>query len=340
MLDFKSWLIETKINFTKDDVLKLAGEHKYAAMWIDINGNVHLDYQDGRQPKAQQIKLNYNDNTIQLRHIVGVHVYPRVQQLLKDLIKKGIIDSSWKIKGDSVGGYVDRQWTNIPGDIETKTVGDLAQQSSRFTSQTEDLVFYHGTSEKDWESIQKTGLHPLGSSYVSAPGYESRGKYEDNKNLIYLATTLDGAWGYAKTKASSVMMKTMPKQYELEKYGSDCDRTIKPIVLRVRIPEISKLRADDDAVNGIMRKWADKIWDKKPKEEQQRIIKELSKKKGFDVSPFPAFIWRETDDGFAEILNKVPKSAWKAWMASIRRFDQVGYEGNIPPRFIEPIKVC
>lgn len=227
----------------------------------------------------------------------------------------------------------------MPGDIESKTVNDIANPSSRLTAITKDLVFFHGTSTEDWESIKKIGLHSLGSKYVKG-GFESRGKYDLNKDIIYLATKIDGAYHYAKTRSADVMRQKMPEEWKWMQYDSECNRPIKPIVIRVRIPDVGKLRSDDDAVAGIMRKLAGRIWDAKPKEEQDRIIKELSAKTGLDVKQFPASIWRESDDGFREILNRMPQKAWKAWIASIKRHNQVGYSGFIPPSFLEPIKMC
>lgn len=340
-MDFKNWL-ETRIPFTKADVDNFAQEHGYVPMWIDKDGNVNLDYQSGPSPMARQIFLRPKEKTIDLKRnaFSGVHVWPRVQQLLNDLIKKGIIDSTWKIAGDNVGRYVNRKFERLPGDIESKTAGDLANQSSRLTAITDDLVFFHGTSEKDWEKIQKVGIHPLGSKFVSNHGFESRGKHDLNKNLVYLASKLEGAWGYAEMRTRSVMKEMMSKEWEHYQYVELCSWPIKPIVLRVHVPDASKLRSDDDAANEIMREWARRLWDSKSKEEQEKIIKKLTAKTGLDVKQFPAMIWRESDEGFQEILNRVPKRIWHKWLASIRRYDQVGYKGYIPPTHIEPIKTC
>jgi hypothetical protein len=339
-MQFKVWL-EAKIPFTAADVMKAAGDGDYVPMWIDFNGNVHLEFQSERSPRAEKINLRPKAKQIELRSrgFSGGHVWPRLQQLLRSLMDKGIIDATWTVNGGSIGRYVDRTFESKPEEINARTAGELAQKSSRLTPVTEDLIFYHGTSELDWESIKRVGLHPLGSKYVKG-AYESRAKHELNKDLIYLASSMQGAWDYAKTRTRSMMKQEMPGKYELFKNSPECDWPMKPVVLRVKIPDIAKLRSDDDAANQIMRKWADILWNKKSKEEQARLIASMSKDRGFDVKSFPAFVWRETDAGFSEIMNRVPKRVWMKWLASIRRYQQVGYKGYILPKFLEPIPMC
>ena len=343
MDSFKVYL-ETKINFSKEDVEKYAQESGYGAdMWIDREGNVTLGHQDGFHRASQRIQLDLRSKSVIMRsHVSGTHVWPRVQQLLQDLIKKGIIDSSWSIKADNIGDYASYgNYKHASGDIEKKNAGDLASQQSRITAVTEDLTFYHGTSSDDWEKIQKVGLHPLGSTFTKG-GFESRGKHAGNEGLLYLASKLDDAWAYAKTRTRSVYRAKDPERYKWDQHNSECSFPVKPVVLRVKIPDLAKLRSDDDAANNIMREWAERIWKAKSEEEREQTIDKLIKDTGMEIRKYgiAVAVWRETDAGFNEIANRVPKRVWHKWLASIKRYKQVGYKGFIPARFIELIKFC
>jgi hypothetical protein len=67
----------------------------------------------------------------------------------------------------------------------------------------------------------------------------------------------------------------------------------------------------------------------------------LSMKRGFEVKDPSTgrMLWRDTDEGFNQILSKLNPRIYKAWLASMLRTDQVAYKGFIPLRFIKEIPV-
>jgi type III restriction enzyme len=74
--------------------------------------------------------------------------------------------------------------------------------------------------------------------------------------------------------------------------------------------------------------------------EKQRLTKQMSKDRGFDVSGYPDMIWRETDDGFKEILSHLDPNLYKLWYEDLLSSNQVAYSGRIPIRFIQNLNVC
>ena len=122
-----------------------------------------------------------------------------------------------------------------------------------------DLVMWHGTSEARWEIIQNKGLRPgyTGEAYVDlVPGY--------SEHNVYLAHTPKGAQFYAKRQAKK-------------------DNS-KGIVLRVQVPDPSKIVADDRYARG----WEGKIIGFDPKQIKSSV-KELGEV-GYNGRIPPKFI--------------------------------------------------
>lgn len=341
---FRDFLLsEARIMFSKDDLDKEYVANKIAHVYITKNGEIHLGYNPLEQPErhfSSEIGLWPDRKQITIRKkSIGGKVDPKTQQLLSALLKAQIIDNSWSLDAGNIGFYGARgsQYHHHPEDINTAPLSKMASRSNRFDPTTKELFFYHGTSELDWGRIKKVGLLPLFQGNTE-PGYESRDKHEYNKDHIYLAPLKETVWHYATVRA-----RAMSKKYAKDSYwehSSPCAYPIRPVIIKVRIPDPYKLRADDDVVNGILRKLARKAWDDLPPEQKKSEIARVSKKVGFDISSAPDFTWREDDEVFDQLLKKIPAKSWNMWLASIKKYDQVAYKGRIPPQYLELIDVC
>ena len=168
------------------------------------------------------------------------------KQALSSLKKFGLTDD-FIIKG-------------APAEIP-KTVGQALQMRDyvQKTFKDKDLVMWHGTSEARWEIIQNKGLRPghTGEAYVDlVPGY--------SEHNVYLAHTPKGAQFYAKRQAKK-------------------DNS-KGIVLKVQVPDPSKIVADDRYARG----WEGKIIGYDPKQIKSSV-KELGEV-GYNGRIPPKFI--------------------------------------------------
>lgn len=295
-------------------------------LFVDSQNHVRIDdMQKGKRratitlyPKGKELKLREGT--------VGDKIQPATQQLLQFLRKEKIIDDSWKVRGDEYSKYVGYDFKTFPSKY-SKDFDFLTDQRNRLTDGIKDIRLYHGTSSQDWEKIQKVGLFPLNKGTNKEGGFESRHKHEGNENVLYLTGSLKAAQQYAQTRCSSLENKAKKagKYIKLE-----------PIVLEVRIPDARKLVADDDIVNGVAREQARKLWDKKSDAEKADLKAKLTESAGFEVrdDSTAQMLWRETDAGFNEIMKTIPKMIYKAWLASLKRQNQVGYRGRIPASFI------
>lgn len=349
MSSFKLWL-EVKSSFGIIQQIKEKLEKdKYATIWLDGNGNVQIDYPeqgDLSRPKFRKIyrtkmSIQPEDKIVHFE-IIGDKINAGHKKLLKFLMDSNIIDDTWKVQnGKSVSEYIGYDFTKFyDKDIPTKPsdVSNLDVLSPNI----DNIVLYHGTSEYDWDKIQKKGvLYPLFIGSNQEYGSESRFKHEYNKDLLYLATNIQEAWNYAKARARNINKKINGKDWEYQYGNSPQNWSIRPVLLRVNVPDVSKLRSDDDVANDRMREIGRKLWDKKSPEEQKRIMKELSTKVGFSVNDPSSgqMLWRDTDQGFIEIIKKLKPNIYKTWLSSMLRKNQVAYKGFIPIKFIKEIPV-
>ena len=355
-------LLEAKLTFTKQDFDDAAEKSEFGVVYLTMtgDGSLHIGekwhargdktdpeyHPDSSWRRSIKITLVPKKKEIQFRQgSVGETLKPKVQQALRSLRDAGIIDSTWTIRTASeASGYVDGKFTSFKNEIDKKTLDELVDKAIRLSPITKDIVLYHGTSSIDWEKIQKVGLHPLGYGTNKEGGTESRAKHEGNTKVLYLAGSEQKAMDYAKSRVDDQNKKRHGSPFI---YTKDNE----PIVLAVRVPDPNKLVADDDLVNGVARNIARKIWKAKPEDEKKRIIADLIEKQQTPKASLSVFgydndsskwdiaemLWRETEEGFSEIMAELPKSLFKAWKASLTRENQVGYKGIIPPKFIRRV---
>ena len=349
-MNFRLWLEAKYAPDLVAEIKKKLVDDKYTSIWMDDRGNVksgwpnrpdNMSFSKYRKSLDNKVGISADNKTIDFE-MVGDKMKPATKKLVKFLMDNGIIDDTWKTKGGrEISEYLGYDYTYFPDEHGPQKPSDVGRMGT-FSAAIQDITLYHGTSDYDWKTIQqKGGLMPL---FVGTGeyGFDSRAKHEYNKDLIYLATTRDKAWDYAKTRAQSMNRKYAPQEWKFSQYSGANSWAIKPVLLRVKVPDVSKLRSDDDAVNERMRKIAYRQWKKKSPEEQDRIAKELSKQLGYEIGDDPstrAFAWRETDEGFAELLALVNPRMYRAWMASIMRYDQVAYKGIIPLSHVEEIPI-
>jgi hypothetical protein len=215
------------------------------------------------------------------------------------------------------------------------------------------FILYHGTSSEDWEKIKTKGLVPLFHGSNQKGGFESREKHPENTKVLYLASSKDTALHYAKARCSSLKIQAKREgKNTMDDYGGHGVHIdgvhVYPVVLEVHVPDVARLVADDDYVNEMARALSRKIWSEKEDQEKKAILEKL-KASRTDLSPdwrnwhdplVQQMLWRETDEGFKEIMSHIPKERYTQWFESLKQSKQVGYRGIIPPKFLKllPIK--
>ena len=320
-------------------------EYKVIEVNMDNQGVVHIDdYTDpkpyDRSKTKVYIRLNYNKSEVDIYkdNLHGNKVDPSLQQLIAALLKKGVIDSSWKVSfSDDAGYYMGGEYATRKGEFEGLPP-NFWKRNSRIGIGT-NLVLYHGTDTLALPTIKKYGLRPLGMEHTS-PGYESRLRIEENKNFLYLTGTFESAFGYARTRARSDMRSTNKEDYEYVEHWEWERWFIKPVVLLVTLPDFTKLRSDDDRVIGIIKDKGYKIWDVMPseqKEEEKKKTIEWFRQRGINYTPheIEGFQWVRSDNGFEVTIKHIDKSEWNNWKASLKSNNQVAYAGVIPPQYLK-----
>lgn len=316
-------------------------------IWLNINGQIQIGWPEksdnisiSRYLKSEKNKIRLlKDKSIHLETI-GDKIKSSQKKIIKFLMDNNIIDNTWKIEGKNIKEYLGREFTSFTDPYAPKNVSDINKLDT-ISPNIKNIVLYHGTSEYDWDNIKKSGaLYPLFKGSNKQYGYESRFKHEHNKDFIYLATTIDKAWDYAKARARSIN-QTKDKDWKYTQGSGTENWMIRPVLLRVEIPDVSNLRADDDIANEKMRNIARNLWDKKSSDEKQEIMQQLSRQKGWEITDpsVGQMIWRDTDEAFPVILNKLNPKIFNTWLASMLRQDQVAYKGIIPIKFIKEIPI-
>lgn len=349
-MDFRLWL---EVKHTAETLQQIKDElesQKYSTIWLDTEGNVragypekpdNVSYSKFRKIYNNKVSINPDEKQIQFQ-MVGDKTNTAIKKLVQFLADNGIIDNTWKVRGGKeVSEYLGSKYTHFPDPDMPKTVADVRQLDTVSAAMNQ-ITLYHGTSEDDWQKIQKAGaLYPLFMGSNKEYGFESRFKHSLNKDLLYLATNADKAWNYAKTRAQGASRKLHKSAWQSQQYAGPEYWPVRPVLLRVTVPDMTKLRSDDDIANARMRNIAEKLWNEKSPEEQKEIMKALSLKAGFEVKDpsMGRMLWRDTDEGFSQILAKLNPKIYKAWLASMLRESQVAYKGYIPLRFIKEIPV-
>lgn len=342
MIEFKTYLEVIYTKSVLDEIKDKLETDGYATISIDNNGNIISGYHDrdytraiSSHNKRGTVGINTRSKTLKIP-MIGNKIKPLYFKLINFLKQNNIIDNSWKyVNMENISTYVGSKFTDFEREIN---INDIEQYAPNMNN----IILYHGTSEKDWEEVKNKGaLLPLFIGSKTA-GFESRAKSDYNKNHIYLASSEEKAWEYATARSRSVNRITNPESWKYMQHQSPCDWAIKPVVLEVQIPDMLKLKTDDDAIIDRMQIVSRKIWEKKPLEEKQKIIKILQKlgKLKNDDQSIAYMLWRETRKGYAEIMAKFKPSLLKAWYAGLTRTKQVAYSGHIPTKFIKEIKIC
>jgi hypothetical protein len=346
-MGFKQFL---EVKYKPDTVQQIRDEfdkQKFSVVWLDINGNIRVGWPERDDTSRSQFSRSQNNRvsldpekkklTIQM---IGDKIKPGHKKIIEFLKRNGIIDDMWEVKGgNDIGEYIGGTYSHFTDPDLPKNVSDL-QRSDVLSPIINNITLYHGTTDIGWDKIKKAGaLYPLFMGSNKEFGFESRFKHKYNKDHLYLATNPDKAWDYAKTMASDFNRKRHKEEWQYAQHSEAERWPIRPILLQIKIPDISKLRADDDVANERMRKIAEKLWDQKNPEEKQQIMANLSKKVGWEVKdPSSAkMLWRDTDEAFPIILSKLNPKIYKAWLSSMLRTDQVAYKGFIPLKFIKEV---
>ena len=188
------------------------------------------------------------------------------------------------------------QLVEKPGEVETALTG-LGK-----------LVMFHGTSEKRWNAIQKKGLRPGSAGEVY---FDMVSGWSENN--VYLTFSHANAENYATRQAI--------------KDGS------KAAVLRVEVPDTSRLVADEDSFGFITfsRPYQIQVKSRYGDEESYTVTSEHVKNM---LDTFGEKRVKMDEEGQAlykelmqHINNELPKKSLKG--------GTIAYRGMIPPKFIQ-----
>jgi hypothetical protein len=346
MIKLKSLLLEAFVPDKSEFKNAVANsEYKIIRIVMTKHGQVYIEDAPPEIP-SEDIKvratLNYNDDSIDFytSQVHGNKISPSAQQLIAALTKRGVIDSSWKVKfNDKEGYYLNGDYVYKYGEYENLPP-NFWKRNTRVDI-GENLKLYHGTTEIELPNIKKYGLKPLGFK-TTIGGTETRLRIEDNKNFIYLTGTFVNAFGFAESKSRSNMLRIDKNQYQWTQYHGWDRWFIKPVVLLVTIPDFTKLRSDDDRLLSIIKSKARELWKNLPpnvKTHEQILSAEWFKQHGVDYKPeqISDYLWVISDNGFSQTIQHVDSQEWKNWKASLKSHNQVAYEGTIPPNYLQVI---
>jgi len=343
--DYYAHLNEAFINKDEFNDALSKSEIKYlVGVEMDNTGKVYFspdfDNKVAYENRKSYILLNFKDNVVEIRGgVVGNRIRSGDQQLLQQLKKENIIDSSWKVSfRDDEGMYKRGEYTHVYGTFEKLPVSFWTRNTR--INLGENLVLYHGTSSEDLPTIMKYGLQPLGRKFTRS-GSATRIRTEENKDFIYLATDFRTAYRYAKDKASDHMRRLHIKKWSYLQYKEVEYWDIKPVVLEVTLPDFTKLRSDDDRVIRLIKNKSDELW-KQFSEEQRNNQWEQTKiwfQKNAGFTPKEtdksSFYWIMSDNGLQYVMPRFDKNEWDNWKASVKADQQVAYKGSIPPQYLK-----
>jgi GNAT superfamily N-acetyltransferase len=168
-----------------------------------------------------------------------------------------------------------------------------------------ELVAYHGTSMKWWKEVQSKGLRPgeRDQTYVDLiPGYSSRN--------VYLTFDVSDAENYATRES-------------IWSGG-------RPLVLKVVVPDPSKIVADEDVL-GILN--TSREYHLERLDGRERILGQIHMAEFLrQISSGPGIY--KNDAEFQALLAEVSQAITKQGLSSVKRGGPFAYRGRIPAKFI------
>ena len=263
---------------------------------IDLDLN-YLDYRERRSAENPENRSYVIPTGTEGKFDIDSKMF---KDVLKHLVKKDSrVTKDFKIVNSEK--YRNKSIADV---LSIPTEIDKTHGASR-----EKLYLYHGTGTKRWDEIKKRGLVP------GSGGTE----YSDlvkgwSENNIYLTSSPSGAENYASRAAAWG-------------YGD-------PIVLKIEVPDISKLVADEDAFGHA----------KLGKNQQLTYLtgRKFSAPWGDDI--MGVRFWLKNKDEFEknseyEIVDKaVNKKILDSIKTGLKKRGIVAYRGIIRPKFITPYK--
>ncbi len=192
--------------------------HPRAAFIVDHNaGVVNFDLEEVDQEKNRRPSLKSNSRTYTILNTDPAEgASPASVKLLLDVIKIDPAVAQLTVAGTelTVRQYVVKNRQSVVHWVTSPT--------------SQALYLFHGTSAKRWETIKKQGLKP-GSTPASSDGQ----RYGDqvvgySEHNVYLTSKPKEAANYASRLAS-------------------VDKS-EAVILKVRVPDLTKLRPDEDTL--------------------------------------------------------------------------------------------
>lgn len=233
-----------------------------------------------------------------------------IKKIYNELKKFSVIDGEYKLKN-----------------YQSSYVTDINKLSL-----SDDVVLYHGTTEKALDGIKKFGLRPQDTSTLN---YSIRSKNRGNGSTIpnhteyniYLTPNKTLAIQYAKSQA---------------KFRNDI-----PVLLSISIPDYSKLMSDDDYIRDNINKFILKmfVYETKYSDKEQEYIDDLI---GTDVlyeilgGDVEEYIY-SSDESLLSLGKRFVDSVLEEYRrlcslhpnkSMLSSWNSVAYRGRIPSKFI------
>jgi hypothetical protein len=213
--------INEYLNVDYEENLEKAQKDKEIISVYWDNGNIQI----GGLPKFTQefgmhiISFRVNYRTKEIINVLwddwsDFKIIRNVQKAIKDFIKLGFIDESWKIVMTSK--------ESTKRNLKGTTVKKLLQYDAEFTKS---IPFaYHGTSDIYLDQIERLGVAP--SKYLDVDPNWNMGYSEESSKNVYLSIDFARAKYYA--------------EHTVEKVGGN------PIVVEIHDLPIDNVGVDDD----------------------------------------------------------------------------------------------
>jgi hypothetical protein len=165
--------------------------------------------------------LNSKGEKIQKREKGHLHFNPKMLEKLKnDLIVRKLIPNNLKFSDD-----------NLP-----------------ITNEDGNLYFYHGTNRKSAVNIMKVGLRPMDTKNIMVTNRFS----DDMKTKSMFRGNSSTIQGYTDNNIYLTPSINVAKSYAWRQTTFKEDPEDSPIVLKVMIPDPSKLLIDDDVMSRLL----------------------------------------------------------------------------------------
>jgi hypothetical protein len=204
------------------------GGGDYLVLWS--SGRLYIDPKMQRLPAEVQMsfplgaQVHPGEKLVTLRPMddwADLKIVRKLQQMLGDMVKAGIIDGSWECEVAS-GKETKRT-------LGSKRVRDILAYDASLSERIP--IAFHGTTSKNLPGIERFGIAPTKRTGGEGRQNWDRGYAEQSGDVVYMTMDYDRALYYAR--------------HACEERGGA------PVVIEVRDIPVSMVTVDDDFLNNM-----------------------------------------------------------------------------------------